>query len=240
MLKPALLTSIAMSIAMFIAWAAPTAHAQVVISEIMYNPASSEKLPNKVEWVELYNAGDEAVDLTGWYLRDEDGQTGVMPKDTKLEPGKALVLIPAAQTVEEFQKAWGKQITVVRLDDWNDEMRCLANSPSEKNEILQLMNPGDALIDEVNYDDEGDWPTDTVQGRSIYLLPGHFDTTKNDSGESWRLSIKDKNGGYHATKTDTFSEEDLGSPGVVVAEEPDAPNEPADGLGDGSGDGSAG
>ena len=35
----------------------------IVISELMYNPASSERLPVQTEWVELYNRGEEAADL---------------------------------------------------------------------------------------------------------------------------------------------------------------------------------
>jgi len=38
---------------------------QVVVNEIMYAPDVQEP-----EWVELYNAGEEPVDLAGWKLRD--------------------------------------------------------------------------------------------------------------------------------------------------------------------------
>lgn len=38
--------------------------AQIVINEIMYNTPGSD-----VEYIELYNAGPSAVDLSGWYLQ---------------------------------------------------------------------------------------------------------------------------------------------------------------------------
>ena len=38
-----------------------------IITEIMYNPTSGP------EWVELYNPTDEAMNTTGWYIKDESG-----------------------------------------------------------------------------------------------------------------------------------------------------------------------
>ena len=52
---------------------AGVASGDVIISEIMYNPDSSEALPNDVEWIEIYNTGGTSVDLTGWAIQDEDG-----------------------------------------------------------------------------------------------------------------------------------------------------------------------
>ena len=49
----------------------------IVITEIMYNPASDETEPGVGEWIEIVNAGTSAVDLGGWVFDDEDGATGV-------------------------------------------------------------------------------------------------------------------------------------------------------------------
>jgi hypothetical protein len=43
---------------------------ELVINEIQFNPTGSD---DNVEWVELYNPGGSAIDLTGWYLIDNDG-----------------------------------------------------------------------------------------------------------------------------------------------------------------------
>jgi hypothetical protein len=42
----------------------------VVINEIMFDPTGND---NNSEWVELYNPGNTAIDLTGWNLTDNDG-----------------------------------------------------------------------------------------------------------------------------------------------------------------------
>jgi plastocyanin len=48
-------------------------NAQVVISEFMAQNDSTllDGDGNYSDWIELYNTGDEAVDLTGWYLSDD-------------------------------------------------------------------------------------------------------------------------------------------------------------------------
>src|SRR3989338_2243702 len=44
----------------------------IQLSELLPNPSTSE---TEDEFIELYNSGDEEVDLTGWQLVDESGQT---------------------------------------------------------------------------------------------------------------------------------------------------------------------
>ena len=39
--------------------------AQVVINEVLFDPTGSD---TGLEWVELYNASDSAVNLSGWQL----------------------------------------------------------------------------------------------------------------------------------------------------------------------------
>ena len=200
---------------------------RVLISEIMYNPDSYEggigkSAPlNQSEWVELYNAGDEAVSLAGFYLQDEDGQTSPLPDSAAIEPGQAIVLIPSTQSVADFRAAWGKGFDVYRLDGWTgdkDSLSNLANSPSSSNEVLTLRNADEDVIDEVNYDDEGDWPSDSPDGPSITLNPDALTAEKNDTGSNWSRSEKGKLGAKHAKETDDYSKKDVGSPGRVVTE----------------------
>src|SRR6476660_5497568 len=42
---------------------------QVIINEIMYHPAPAVPEDSSQEWIELYNKGTNAVNLTGWKLR---------------------------------------------------------------------------------------------------------------------------------------------------------------------------
>lgn len=66
----------------------------VIISEVLSNPAGPE--PSQ-EFVELFNAGLDPVDLTGWRLDDGDDGSGVarLPGAT-LAPGGFAVLVGSA------------------------------------------------------------------------------------------------------------------------------------------------
>ena len=206
--------------------AASPAFGQVIITEIMYNPDSYEggigpdDPPNQTEWVEIYNAGKQTVSLEGWHLKDEDGKTVGLPASAKIEPGEAIVLIPGVQSVTDFRAAWGKGFQVFKLDGWakgDNPLSNLANSPSDTNEVLCLCNKKGEVIDEVNYDDEGDWPSDSPDGPSIALKPDALDPTKNDDGKNWVRSEKGKLGADNAKATEEYSAQDVGSPGKVDA-----------------------
>lgn len=206
--------------------------AQVVISEIMYNPNSNEGWPadpnkpddkgkpNAVEWVEIYNAGDTAVDISGWALADEDGQTKPIRDGAVIEPGKAAVIVPGVTTPAGFHAAWGGTFAVYSVDGWGDDgLYNLSNGPSPSNEILRLIDADGVTIDEVNYDDEGDWPSDRPDGASIYLPVDKLDAELNDSGVNWKLSEKGVDGAKKNRATGDFNGIDIGSPGQVPKSE---------------------
>lgn len=194
--------------------------AVLVISEIMYNPASTEQPPARTEWVEMYNPSETAVALEGWYLEDEDGRTGGLPAVT-VQPGEAVVVAPEGMTAEAFAAAWGEGFQVVPVDGFSSRsgMNGLANAPSDTNEVLTLRRPNGSLSDEVNYDDKSPWPKTRPDGASIYLLPGKMDPAANDDGSAWGRSESGVQSARHATQTSDFDAEDVGSPGVVVTEE---------------------
>ena len=70
-----------------------TAYSQVYLSEIMFNPVGNERYN---EFVELYNAGDQDMDMTGWQVGDADRTSELLPVREKmiLAPGQfAMVLV---------------------------------------------------------------------------------------------------------------------------------------------------
>lgn len=76
--------------------------ANVIISEIVASNASGllDNYGDQSDWVELYNAGDEAADLTGWHLTDDDA---VLDKWTfpakSLAPNERLVVFASGRDV---------------------------------------------------------------------------------------------------------------------------------------------
>jgi len=192
------------------------ASGEALISEIMYDPASSEAYPNTVEWVEVYNAGDEAVQLTGWYLQDEDGETEAISREVSIEAKSAIVLIPGRQSAEAFREAWGEGIEVVRLENWGrGGIRGLANSPSEGNERLTLRDGDGRVVEAVNFQGGDPWPG-ASDGPSIYVQREHLTPEGNDEGQHWQASQPGQTGAHQGRKTSAYSPDDVGSPGKVV------------------------
>src|SRR5687768_3999258 len=73
-------------------WAA----ADVVINELMYHPPDERE---DLQYIELFNHGAEAVDLSGWSFRK--GVRFEVPSEVKLEPGGFVVV---ARDVKAFAR----------------------------------------------------------------------------------------------------------------------------------------
>lgn len=197
--------------------AGTASNATVMISEMMYNPNSVESIPVQTEWIEIYNYGTGLVDISGWYISDEDGVSSItIPAGTFISPGQAIVLYPAVITLADFQAAWGTGFVAFPMDF--ESLFGLSNSPSPTNEILVLRDASGNAVDTVNYDDAAPWPPDTPDGPSIYVLPGFLDPIANDNGANWARSQAGVHGAYAVTRTAIFNGNDVGSPGVVVPE----------------------
>ena len=65
------------------------ARAEILINEVMASNGFFEN-GHAWDWVELYNNGDAAVDLSGWYLSDSKNNPlkWSFPNGTKLKAGR--------------------------------------------------------------------------------------------------------------------------------------------------------
>lgn len=201
------------------------AQPRVIITEIMYNPASRENY-GETEWVEIANVGDEAIEIKNWRLDDEDkGDWG--PFSCTLQPGGVAVLVNEdAVSKESFRAAWDEpdasagqaQYLVIPV-----ESQSLANNAAAENEILQLLDGQRQVVCEVNYENGGHWPdVRWAGGPSIWLTDL---SAKNLSvGKLWRKSEAGKDGARRNRLTKVFNGQDIGSPGFVPGlTEPVAP-----------------
>ncbi|MBL8761475.1 MAG: lamin tail domain-containing protein [Phycisphaerae bacterium] len=226
---------------------------EAVISEIMYNPNSNSGDGTRNEWIEVFNAGSTTLNLTGWYLRDEDGRTGVVPNGTTLKANGTIVLLPrgtaASSSVAEsdFRAAWGDICNVVAVTGWSDQevipnIGNLANSPNPGNEILTLRKGDGTVVDVVSFDDDGvNWPADAATAPpglgtawSISLKPGFYSASANDLGTNWAGSLQGIDGAFLNLTTPIFNGFDIASPGMVAGVTPPSCGGcPADFNGDG-------
>jgi|GEM_PF-116254 len=192
----------------------------VIISEIMYNPASPE---DAWEWVEIFNFGDAAVDLAGFVLDDGNNSFHASANilEGVVEAGETAVLFNADDiSAETFADAWGDGLNLVAVSDWG------ANGLNNGGDTVALWSSfadysGDETtfanaVDIVVYDDSDPFPADDGAA-SIFLTDL---TADNDDGANWALSSV---GGATPTGVgrqsdagegeDANSGADIGSPG---------------------------
>lgn len=142
----------------------------VVINEIMYHPSSENLLES---YVELYNPGTVAANLSGWQFTK--GVHFVMPANTILSPGGYLVV--AADGAVFAAKHPG---VTNFLSGWTPPM----------GSHLQLADVLGQVISEVQYYNDGDWSSRvlTTNGFATY---GHYgwewNTPHDGQGSSLEL-----------------------------------------------------
>ncbi|MDX1521085.1 MAG: lamin tail domain-containing protein [Anaerolineae bacterium] len=139
------------------------------ISEIMYNPDSG----SDYEFIELYNAGDVLLDLSGIYF--EGIEYTFKYGTATLAPDEYLVI---ARNAELFAERY-PNATLHDTFDGN-----LSNS----GEQIVLRDLLGNIVASVTYDDENGWPL-SADGAGDSLVLVNLDASPNDPG-SWRASNK--------------------------------------------------
>lgn len=115
----------------------------VIFNEIHYHPISEDE---RDEFIELYNRGDVAQDLSGWVV---EGVGMEFPPGTVVEPGEYLVI---AADPERIRATYGLDASVVVDVPWEGR---LANG----GERLRLVDGRGVTSEQVRYRDGGEWPT---------------------------------------------------------------------------------
>lgn len=111
----------------------------VVISEIFYNPDGADE---DHEFVKIINAGDTAVELSGWSF--DAGISFTFPDGTELGSYDTFVI---AATQTGFAAAFNTNPDGV-----------FQSSLSNKGETLRLVDAQQVTVDQVTYDDIAPWP----------------------------------------------------------------------------------
>ena len=148
----------------------------LVINEINYN--SSDGFDSG-DWVELYNATDELLDIENWIFKDED-DVHIFPilENTMLSAGEYLVLCSDTNSFTAL------------FPDVNNFVGNLGFSFSGNGELLRLFNSEGELVDFVTYDDSDPWPVGPDgNGPTLELIDSFSDNTL---AENW--SASDGNG----------------------------------------------
>ncbi|GJM32673.1 MAG: hypothetical protein DHS20C18_16740 [Saprospiraceae bacterium] len=130
---------------------AGTVLADVVITEIMYNPPESGT--DSLEYIELYNNGSTAVNLI-----DYSFTSGVTYTFPGFNLGAGEYVIVAVDSVK-FENNFG-----VAAFQW------VSGGLSNGGELIQLSDGDGNIVDEVDYSDGGAWPIGAAGGGASLVL----------------------------------------------------------------------
>jgi hypothetical protein len=177
-------------------WPLPSptlAPARALISEVLYDPTGSEP---EGEWVEIYNPGDIAYDLSGCKFGDEEipgGQEGMLqfPSGTWLLPGQTLLVANRATTFQanyaaapdfEMRASDPDVPDLVKYLSWANGNVEFVNTGDE----ALLLDPNDRVIDAVSWGNSNSFLDPAVarvsEGSSLERRPAYVDT---DSAGDW-------------------------------------------------------
>lgn len=143
------------------------ASAQMMITEIMYNPPESGT--DSLEFIEFTNASLTSVNLTGWTFTQ--GVTHTFGNITVPAGGIIVVCVDSIA----MQTVFG-----IAAYQWD------AGGLGNGGEDIVLQNSLGTTIDSVDYDDASPWPTEPDgNGQSLVFCNPLLD---NNSGANWQIS----------------------------------------------------
>jgi hypothetical protein len=141
----------------------------IVINEINYNSFDDFKCKY---WVELFNPEEEAVDLSGWQLRDDDDdQTFVFPENTILNPSEYLVIVHNQEKLNHL---------FPNIANYIGEFDFGFGSDSDK---VLLFNDNGILVNIVSYKNSNPWPQQADE--TGYTLCLKAVDLNNELAENW-------------------------------------------------------
>jgi competence protein ComEC len=86
---------------------ATAAPAALAVADINADAAGDDRENLNDEYVVFENTGDDPLDLSGWTVKDEVGQTYTFPDGTTLDPGATVTLHTGSGTDTETDLYWG-------------------------------------------------------------------------------------------------------------------------------------
>ncbi len=151
---------IALFLVMIVAGSA-VAMNEIVVSELMYNSIDTD-----VEWIEMINHSEAAVDLTGWFVTDDNDTHTPMFLNGIMNPGEVMVLA-GDEDLFTAQYPGVTNLFSVFFQTNVDGTWALGNG----GDGVRIFNAAGDLAVSMDYDDGGDWPSECDgDGPSLLLI----------------------------------------------------------------------
>ncbi len=136
----------------------------IVINEIYYNPPTSQGSDSNYEFLEIYNASNATVDISGYYF---SGIGYTFPSETSMNSGAFIVLANNS-------------------NNYSGSIEWTSGGLTNTGETITLYDGAGNTIDIVDYDDSSPWPTPPDEdGPSLELIDA---STDNNTASNWTYS----------------------------------------------------
>ncbi len=142
----------------------------LVITEMMVDPDAVVDAAG--EWIEIYNASTSDIDLDGWVLSDDGGESHTINSGGALvvPSGGIVTLGNNANPATNGGVAVTYQYTGFTLDNWIDQV---------------VLTFDVVEVDRVDYDFSAAWTGLDLVGMALMLDNGFWDATDNDDPTLW-------------------------------------------------------
>jgi hypothetical protein len=186
---------------LFSAAIAAPSHAALLISEVCFNEVGSDTTG---EWIEIFNNGSSAVDLTNYKIGDEETNGGTstteamfqFPSGASIGPGAVQIVAVSAtrfNTVYGFLPTYESSSTDAGVPDltiysaWDPDGGQI--SMSNSNDQAVLLDPLDAIADATSWGNTFAFNpavdiTGNLDGQSIERIDPYSDT---NTAADWHL-----------------------------------------------------
>lgn len=175
----------------------------VVINEILYRPRVGES-----EWLELFNAGEQSYNLTGWKIADARDTVEIAPTPVVIASGGYVVLSGDSSVIWYYGLDPQNCVVIKSLPTLNNDT-----------DDLKLFSPAGRLIDRVTYSDS--WMRRNVSaGISLERINP---AVSSQLADNWTASV-DPEGSTPARKNSVFVETVTTDAKIVIHPNPFSPD----------------
>lgn len=205
-----------------------------VINEIHFDPLqdADDGIPDQPDFVEIYNPGSSAVDLTGWSITDRPGQTGKVNRYAFAPSGTGNILGPGQYAVIAPEYSAG--IADSRLVQYYRHLAALPDAKIflvKKYKTFSLNNDGDrvrlldktgTVVDSVDY--TPDWHNPYLKSTKGISLEKFHPLMESNSYLSWSSCTDSQLGATPGTVNSVYVNQERSGSVLGAAPDPFSPD----------------
>jgi len=180
---------------------------ELVINEIMYNPGAGNN-----EFIEFYNKSSGDVNVGGWKISDENGNSLTLSQTSMLiQPGSYFLLAADSSVIENYGLS-GNNLSVLNISSLG-----LSNS----GELIHLTDFFGSTVDSVYYSDK--WNNENFTDTKNKSLERINPTIDGNDKNNWSTSVN-SSGATPGKKNSIFTEKLRTQSNISISPNPFSPD----------------